>query len=200
MQEAWWERPTCILCDWWWLFLLMLLLGLTAWFTRHLWLPSPPPDPTPTVEILPTLAQPTATHPPTAEPSPTLTQVAQLGTGDIQVTLIWNTVDDLDLWVIDPNGEQIFFAHDQSVSGGMLDVDANPACQNLTTQPVENIFWPPESAPRGTYHVLVNYYQQCGSDTSIPFTVRVLVDGNQTVYQGILVNVQDTQEITTIQR
>ncbi len=135
-----------------------------------------------------------------AQPSLTPTRVVELGSGDIQITLSWNTIDDLDLWVIDPNGEKIYYQVPQSSSGGQLDIDANPGCQQLTTQPVENIYWPPDLAPTGTYRVLVNYYQQCGLNQSIPFTVQVIVDGNLTEFQGVMVEEGDVQEITTIQQ
>lgn len=39
MEEAWWEGPIRFLCGYWWLLLLVLVLALTAYFTRNLWLP-----------------------------------------------------------------------------------------------------------------------------------------------------------------
>jgi len=69
----------------------------------------------------------------------------RLGTGDVQVTLRWNTPVDLDLHVIDPLGEEIYFRYTFSPSGGTLDVDANAGCTNDT--PVENVFWPTGGAP-----------------------------------------------------
>jgi hypothetical protein len=39
MNEDWWERPVCWLCDFWWVLLLLLVLLATALFTRHIWLP-----------------------------------------------------------------------------------------------------------------------------------------------------------------
>ena len=48
-----------------------------------------------------------------------------LQTGDVQVTLRWNTTDDLDLWVTDPFGDRVYYGNSQVASGGQLDVDAN---------------------------------------------------------------------------
>jgi len=39
MQEEWWERPVCYLCDYWWALLIALALLLTGWFTRGYWTP-----------------------------------------------------------------------------------------------------------------------------------------------------------------
>lgn len=38
MQEEWWERSTCFLCDRWWLLLLILASLLAGWFARGYWL------------------------------------------------------------------------------------------------------------------------------------------------------------------
>lgn len=40
MKEEWWERPTCFLCDRWWLLLVFLAMGLTAYFTNGYWMPA----------------------------------------------------------------------------------------------------------------------------------------------------------------
>ncbi len=39
MNEDWSEGIVCFLCDYWWVFLILLVLGLTAYFTRNMWLP-----------------------------------------------------------------------------------------------------------------------------------------------------------------
>jgi hypothetical protein len=46
--------------------------------------------------------------------------------GDLEISLAWNTLSDIDLQVTDPSGEQIAADHPRSVSGGAQDVDANP--------------------------------------------------------------------------
>lgn len=40
MQEEWWERSTCFLCERWWLLLLILALLLVGWFARDHWMPN----------------------------------------------------------------------------------------------------------------------------------------------------------------
>ncbi|GAB4480147.1 MAG: hypothetical protein OHK0031_01070 [Anaerolineales bacterium] len=203
MNEEWWERPVCWLCDFWWLLLLLLLGGLTAFFTRSVWMPAPPPTRTPlpsaTFTPVPTVTlQPTPTQ--TPSPVPSATRVESLGTGDVQLTLTWNSVNDLDLWVTDPQGTLIYYNNRSSSSGGELDVDANPGCQNLTAQPVENIYWPSGKAPSGEYVVSVNYFQQCQSLAETAFTLRVLVDGQVQTFSGSLSVVGDTREMYRFRR
>lgn len=39
MLKRWWEDFVWFVCDWWWLILIVLAVGLGAYFTRNLWLP-----------------------------------------------------------------------------------------------------------------------------------------------------------------
>ncbi len=160
MNEEWWEKPTCFVCDYWWVLLLVIVLALTAFFTRDLWLP-----------LLGYESQP----PP-----------VELGTGDIQATLTWDSTNDIDLWVIDPAGETIYYNHPNSLSGGALDVDANADCVNMTTHPIENIYWLPGSAPTGEYRVEIHYYRQCENPAPTRYQLRLLVDGNVSNYSDVL--------------
>jgi hypothetical protein len=102
----------------------------------------------------------------TAEPN--------LGTGDVQITLRWDGPADLDLHVIDPFGEEIWYSHAASASGGQLDVDAHAGCS--TNVPVENVFWPTGGAPSGAYEVAVHNFAACGAG-AVTYTVTVTLDG-----------------------
>ena len=115
-----------------------------------------------------------------------------LGTGVIQSTLRWSTTDDLDLEIIDPSGQRVFFQNKRVASGGQLDVDSNAGCQDTITNPVENIFWPQTGAPPGNYVVKVNLYQRCASQSgAIPFRLRLLVEGRE---QNITESVDDSKK------
>jgi hypothetical protein len=103
-----------------------------------------------------------------------------LGTGDVQVTLRWDSSADLDLHVIDPWGDEIFFGQKWSESGGELDVDANANCDTQPYSPVENIYWPTGGAPSGTYQVYVVDYNDCGESDYTYYEVVVRV--NNRVY------------------
>jgi IPT/TIG domain len=109
-----------------------------------------------------------------------------LGSGDVQITLVWDDTNDLDLHVIDPSGEEIFYNHTMAASGGRLDVDANAGCGSTTSSPRENIFWPTGQAPNGTYTVRVVFFEACTDPAvSSPFTVNAIVDGSfMTLFEG----------------
>jgi len=40
MNDEWWEGTVCFICDYWWVFLIIIVLGITAYFTRDYWLPA----------------------------------------------------------------------------------------------------------------------------------------------------------------
>jgi hypothetical protein len=103
--------------------------------------------------------------------------------GDVQISLIWDNLNDLDLHVITPRGETIFFAHRRSRCRGELDVDMN-AGQGTTREPVENIYWGKGKAPLGKFKVAVHHFRNHGDPDSTEFEVRIIVDGRTTVIHG----------------
>jgi len=123
-----------------------------------------------------------------------------LQTGDVQVTLRWNTSDDLDLIVVDPAGSIVDFGTPTSPSGGQLDVDANGFCETQEFSPVENIFWPTGEAPNGDYLAYVTLAIPCTLEElastnataanaayetlEVPYTLTILSEGVTTTYDG----------------
>jgi len=107
---------------------------------------------------------PTSTVTTLATPAAALTVPPRLtlGTGDVQVTLLWADGNDLDLHVIDPSGAEIYFSNPKSPTGGTLDHDDTAGCNSTGTH-VENVFWPTGGAPRGRYQVFVKNYTSCGA-------------------------------------
>lgn len=100
-----------------------------------------------------------------------------VGVGEINVRLEWQAKADLDLWVIDPCGNKIFYdadGHECQGSWGQLDSDNR--CPVELGRP-ENIFWD-RDPPRGTYKVYVDYFADCANAGTVNYTVRRWVKGN----------------------
>lgn len=111
-----------------------------------------------------------------------------LGTGDVQITLTWDTETDQDLHVIDPAGDRIFFSSPTSASGGTLDFD------NTSGFGPENIFWPQGQAPNGRYKVQVVYFG--GSGVTNIGVVVTRSDAPTQTFNGTLSARGDTLNVT----
>jgi hypothetical protein len=116
---------------------------------------------------------------PTFTPPPDV----DLGTGDVQVTLLWASGDDLDLHVFDPAGNELYYGDPRAPGQGRLDHDDRAGCGTEGTH-AENVFWPTGAAPSGTYQWYVVNYSGCGEPAA--FSVQIKVGG------AILQNVDGT--------
>ena len=106
-----------------------------------------------------------------------LVTLINVGTGAVQVNVTWDLDVDVDLHVLDPKGEEIFYDNRTSASGGALDLDSNVSC-NLDHVKAENISWPSGGAPPGAYKVLVNYFEACTGGT-VNYVVTVNVSSRE---------------------
>ena len=98
-------------------------------------------------------------------------EAIQVGTGEVQVSVSWDGDSDVDLHVVDPNSEEIYWDQLTSSSGGQLDLDSNADCE-LDHKRNENITW--SKAPAGEYIVRLDYYKNCDIEkTNYVVTVRV---------------------------
>ena len=91
--------------------------------------------------------------------------------GPITITLKWESVDDLDLSLVEPNGNIINYQRKDSPSGGHLDIDMN-AGGNASYNPIENIYYGAEPPP-GNYRVIVKLFSKKSGLKRIPFRVYV---------------------------
>ncbi len=107
-----------------------------------------------------------------------------LGTGDIQVTLTWKGTCDLDLHVIDPAGDDVWWRNQPSPSGGAM--DWHDDCNPVTHGGPENIYWPIGSAPPGEYAVAIVYTDACGADRSAAWTVKIVVNREEQTFSGTI--------------
>ncbi len=107
-------------------------------------------------------------------------------TGDLVVTLTWDTESNLGLHVVDPNGTDIYwgnqssqppFSFNQSDGGsyGYIDYDSNANCV-IDGLRREDVLWP-DPPPSGQYIVRVDAPSLCGQPIA-NWTVRVVLEGN----------------------
>jgi uncharacterized protein YfaP (DUF2135 family) len=120
-----------------------------------------------------------------------------VGTGDLAITLTWHSSDgiDLDLYVVEPNGNEIDYGDPSSSTGGHLDIDNK--CSNYVNGRPENIYW--DTAPQGSYKIKVDWYRACGgsSETSTSYEVRVVNGSGSKTYTGTI-NEDETVDVATI--
>jgi hypothetical protein len=114
------------------------------------------------------------------------TQAVQAG--PLQVSLSWDSETDLDLHLIEPGGDEIWYGNRTSPAGGTLDLDSNPGCSIDGTNN-ENISYGVPLAPaRGEYVVNVDFYSDCAQEGSpgkpANFTVTVRVCGEVKTFTG----------------
>ena len=132
---------------------------------------------------------------PQEEPDSVVETVMEEGgeIGAVNVILSWQGTADLDLWVECPSDMTISYL-DRHACGGELDIDANSG--SVMDSPVENIVFA-EAPESGSYRVTVNLYslKDEAPDSVIPFTVIIIIDGEETVHNGSL-DVDNTRWFT----
>jgi hypothetical protein len=126
---------------------------------------------------------PPSTQPLVAELSPTNPPA----TGDLVVTLTWDTESNLNLHVVDPDGIEIFwneqsseppfsFAQSDGGSYGYIDYDSNANCV-IDGLRREDAIWP-HSPPSGRYTVRVDASSLCGQPIA-NWTVSATLEGKE---------------------
>lgn len=94
--------------------------------------------------------------------------------GFMRCSLHWFNYDDLDLHVVEPNGNEIYFGDKRGNSGGTLDVDMN-AGAGKSRDAVENVVWTnPGNLSKGRYEVYVhNYCKRESVDVGFEFEIEI---------------------------
>ena len=118
---------------------------------------------------------------------PLIYRVIKVGGGDLQFTLAWDTIADLDMHIVDPYNCEIYYGRRTCTqSGGRLDLDANIGCSSGPQ--TENVFWPEGGAPPGTYVAKINRFSDscCQSTCSEGhnYTMTINYCGRTEVYEG----------------
>lgn len=107
--------------------------------------------------------------------------------GEIGVTMMWDTVDDLDLHLRLPTGE-VISADNPQASGGKLCVDGNHTLQMANMKPIESISWPEydeherNHPPEGEYTVCVKVYARFQQIKDPNITICLNVSGEQELF------------------
>lgn len=126
-------------------------------------------------------------------------QTVQVGTGDVQASISWDQPNDVDLYLVEPDGTIIFFNELTSASGGELDLDSNPAC-NLDYVNNENITYENATPPSGEYIVGVSLYAACSVTAPTSYVVTVRNGGTVNTFRGVLMPEEEQADIREVTR
>ena len=86
----------------------------------------------------------------------------EVSTGEVKISIAWDTPTDVDLHVIEPSGEEIYYGNLDSATGGKLDLDSNPGC-SIDGINNEHVSWPLGQSPSGDFTVRVHMFASgCG--------------------------------------
>ena len=100
-----------------------------------------------------------------------------VGTGQLQVSLSFTNAKDVDLHLIEPNGEHIYYGNRTSSNGGQLDLDSNAGC-SIDDINNENITYGEDAyIEPGTYTVYVDMYNNCDPTVATGYSVTVTYGG-----------------------
>lgn len=119
-------------------------------------------------------------------------------TGDIQISIGWDTIDDIDLHVMFNNrfGESyICWMSRIGVNNGMLDIDMNANPAYLTNKPVENIFWPNNQSPEGNYVVGIHNFRNWSGNKNTQVTIIIKTKNFMKTIKATAVFGQPTKEV-----
>jgi|GEM_PF-3985116 len=104
-----------------------------------------------------------------------------LNTGDVNITLFWQTKDDLDLHVITPDNQWIYHGNKQ----GRLDSDKNSGeISTCSTRPVENYYH--NESLSGAHEVYVCYYSQNKRKALVDYSLRIKNENQVSTFRGNL--------------
>jgi hypothetical protein len=130
----------------------------------------------------------------------TLSKMQLRDTADLAAMILWNTDGtDVDLHVIEPSGEECFYQHTQTASGGHISRD-------VTTGYGPELYLLPQ-APSGTYRVNAHYFATDANRTSTRTKVLAFIyqgwgttDEKVSVKALALVGHSESHEIGTVKR
>lgn len=104
-------------------------------------------------------------------------QEAQVQRGKLEISLSWDLLNDIDLHVIQPDSEEIYYGHTMSDEGGYLDLDSNAGCA-IDSVNNEHVIYPDTATIlTGTYIVKVDFYSDCVGSGVTHYAVSARYNG-----------------------
>ncbi|MHA1302119.1 MAG: hypothetical protein ACTSPI_00255 [Candidatus Heimdallarchaeaceae archaeon] len=98
----------------------------------------------------------------------------------LRLSLSWFNIDDLDIHVVEPNRNHIYYGNKHSLTSGHLDVDMNVT--NFVKDAVENIVWTrKDKMKKGTYGVKINNFSK-RETSDVGFAVEMEIGGQVNTY------------------
>jgi len=110
-----------------------------------------------------------------------------VGTGELQVSISWDTETDVDLSLLEPTGNRIDFITDEAPSGGKLDLDSNVFCA-IDGINNENITYENVTPPSGEYQVEVSFFSACDVMVPTNYVVTVRNGGSVQTFEGVFLH------------
>lgn len=125
---------------------------------------------------------------------------ANAGTGDLQISIAWDSTDDVDLHVNYISSKMhtnsyICWISKLGLDRGYLDVDRNAFPTSLTDKPVENIFWPDKSNPQGQIAVGLHLFKNWSGKMRVPVILIINNKGVVTTHSAIVVYGDQPKEV-----
>ena len=118
-----------------------------------------------------------------------------VGTGDLQISVSWDTPTDVDLVLLEPDSTLVYFNNPLSDSGGALDLDSNANC-DLDNINNENITYENTTPPSGEYIIALTYYSACGVTGPTNYVVTLRYNGETRTFPGVFVPADELNEDT----
>ncbi len=122
--------------------------------------------------------------------------------GCLSFTLIWDSVDDLDLHIKDARNNNIYYKNyckscdnKFSSAGGQLDVDLN-AGGAKSNQPVENVYFRC-TPPAGIYTAKVHYFEKRNNS---PVNYKLFIRNNGRIEKELTGTLYEENEVVEIIR
>jgi len=99
--------------------------------------------------------------------------------GVIRCSLSWYNTDDLDIHVIEPNQNEIYYLNNTSFTSGKLDVDMNASARKAVRGAVENITWNNRNRMlEGNYDLIIHNYKVRERNIDVGFEVEIEHNGH----------------------